>query len=240
MSEGRILSLNESDISGYIRPSVLCSLSMDCTMTETAAEGASNQRMRDEFGAAWMLARLRLRQFRPLNMDDTITLRATPRAIVGGAYVRCADIFRGDDSVARCDMVFMVVGIEDRKIIRPRDIDKYWYKPPAETPAAELHRLHFRGDSEHVTDIQVRRYDCDKNGHLTSRRYIDYVCESSGYWNGAPKLAKELQIEYMNECRPGETISIDRIWQDGRQLLRGMKPDGHAAFCASCVFEDIC
>ena len=239
MSEERILSLNETDMSGYIRPSVLCALSMDCTMTATNADGASNQRLREEFGAVWMLARLRLRQFVPLNMDDSVTLQTAPRVIVGGGYLRCVDIRRNDEPVARCDMVFMVVSIKDRKIVRPRDIDKYWFNPPADNPSTELRRLHFRGDIEHVSDLQVRRYDCDANGHLTSRRYIDYVCECGGYWDGAPKLARELQVEYMNECHPGELISVDRVFQEDRQLLRGTKPDGRVAFCASCVLEDI-
>lgn len=51
--------------------------------------------------------------------------------------------------------------------------------------------------------------DIDMNGHLTNSKYIDYIMDCFSYENHKKYKVKSIQVSYVNEALPGETIVLN-------------------------------
>ncbi|MBK7094126.1 MAG: hypothetical protein IPH57_03330 [Saprospiraceae bacterium] len=61
-----------------------------------------------------------------------------------------------------------------------------------------------------MSEIKTSYYDIDLNGHVTARRYIDWMMDTfevEFHQNNFPKI---VSINYLNEIWPGEIIQITR------------------------------
>ena len=109
----------ETDIFGLAPPSMLLRLAVEAYMGQITAENAEREKRRRELGAVWMLARLRLEQYKPIEIGDKLLIETSPGFVEGGTYVCTADFSRGGDEVASCQIATMAVLMSARRIIRP-------------------------------------------------------------------------------------------------------------------------
>ena len=87
----------------------------------------------------------------------------------------------------------------------------------------------------------MKHCDCDTNGHLTAFRYVDLICELSGYWGPELHQIRRLQVDFRKECLPGETIDLYHGVRDGIHYVAGYHADGRPSFHASLeLAEETC
>ena len=225
----------ETDIFDNVPPSRMIRACLYGNMRQSEAEGLPNERLYGELGAVWMLARLVLTQRAQLHTGDCPALYVTSRAIDGGTYIRCVDVVKDGVSVAAAELVYIVVRLADRHILRPAVVEEMWQNPRPLYTAPPIRRLRAPQAAEALESVTVRYCDCDKNGHFSSPNYADLVCDAVGYWSGKPKRMDRLQIDFNSEVKPLETIQISRADTDGGYTIMGKKDSGVTAFLAACT-----
>lgn len=227
----------QTDIFGNLPPSALVRLAIESSTREAKLEGISFERLKEEFDATWMAARIRLETERPVCGGNILTAEVTPSAVKRGCFYRQITFFCGDERVGRCVTACMPVVIGERRILRPETLyDGYSVSGPA-PDIPEMHRLRSRERGDHICDITVRGWDCDFNGHMTAARYADFACEAAGYWTGMPKLMRSMQIDYCAECYVGEVLSMSGKQTEDGLIVTGVHFNGRTAFLAMC---DMC
>ena len=230
----------ERDMYGYMPPSLLVRLCMYTTELQSTAEGVSNRWLLDTLGAVWMLARFRCEQTAPIRAGDVLELESTPRAIHGASYIRQVQARCRGREVASCSMVWTMVHLKKRCIVRPAELEALWdgAYPPVELP--DLPRLRTPKDLPERCRTEARRSDCDVNGHLSSSNYADILCDVFGFWEGGPRLMRALQIDFRAEFLPGQEIILYGAKDEkGVWDVCGRHGDGGLGFSAQFSSEEI-
>lgn len=229
----------ETDIFDNVPPSHMIRACLYGNMRQSEAEGLPSERLYDELGAVWMLARLKLLQLAPLHTGDCPELRVTSRAIDGGTYIRCVDVWLNGRSAARAELVYIVVRLADRHILRPAAVEEMWQNPRPLYEAPVIRRLRSPKELEDLGAVTVRYCDCDKNGHFSSPNYANLVCDAVGYWSGRPKLMESLQIDFSSEVKPLGSLRLLKAAEGERHMVVGKKEDGVTAFLAECLLREL-
>lgn len=229
----------ETDIFGYAPPSLIARACMHGNSMQSDAEDMPMERLLNDFGAVWMLAKLKVWQEAPVLEGDELELCVSSRGIEGATFIRLVEVLRAGVLVARGKFVYVVVRLEDKRILRPPVIEASWKNPRPLSVSDPLQKIKIPEQMEEAGSFVVRCFDCDLNGHFSSPGYAALACETVGYWRSGPKLMKELQIEFNSELLPKEEVFISVAARDGRHIVRGVKRGGAVAFAAECFFEDM-
>lgn len=229
----------ETDMYGYMPPSLLVRLCMYATELQSAVEGVGKQWLMDKLGAVWMLARFRCEQTVPIRGGDVLELESTPRSIHGASYIRRVQVLRRGEEVAACLLVWTMVHFEKRCIVRPAELEAIWGRdcPPVELP--DVRRLRRPEELRECCRVPARRSDCDVNGHLSSSNYADILCDAFGFWEGGPRLMRSLQIDFHAEFLPGSEITLLAGEAEGDTCVVGLHGDGSPGFAARFCAEEI-
>ena len=238
MSEYQFTAGNmECDYFFQLPPKRILERCLDATLTDQHRDGCGLAELKEHFDAVWMISHMRITQSDFINPDDVITIRTTPRMEKRSCYFYYADLFRGEEQVARWECTYIPVYRVGHHILRLNLLEPLWNTPPMETAPSTMHRL--RPDCEFVPcgSDTVRRSDCDKNLHMTSGAYLSLTCDALGYWESeTPRLMRSIQVDFSSEVYPGTLLQFERGEADGVRYLRGIKPDGVVAFSAACEF----
>jgi len=203
--------------------------------------GLGGDKMVADYGAVWMMARMYVRLSRPIANGDELRLTTWHRGADKTAVVnRDFDIFAGDERIGEAVISWVIVDVALRKLVKPlaltivadspvpcvvKDIVPGKIKPP-EYMTQEMTRI-------------VRYSDTDLNGHMNNTKYVDIACDAVQYEKLTGKFISEVQINYMQECFPGEELMISRGEQDGLEYVRGADKEGKVRFDVGLRIEDI-
>ena len=100
-------------------------------------------------------------------------------------------------------------------------------------------RLGMPNDMEEYEKYTVRYSDCDHNQHLRACEYVNFICDAAEYWTGPvrEKKGRALNVEFLGECKAGETLTICRKFTPEAVYVSGSRPDGKVSFKAYFVME---
>ena len=86
----------------------------------------------------------------------------------------------------------------------------------------------------------MRYSDCDLNGHVNNTRYADFACDAVEMENLAPdRYLAEMQLGYLAECRPGETLTLQTSGLGDSRFVRGVDDAGKPRFEAALLFGEL-
>ena len=86
----------------------------------------------------------------------------------------------------------------------------------------------------------MRYSDTDVNGHVNNTRYADFACDAVEMEDLAPdRFLAEMQIGYLAECLPGETLLLQVGEQGDRRYVRGVDKEEKPRFEAALFFGEI-
>ena len=222
----------ETDLFKTVPPSGLLKACVHGNTQQSEIEGLSAEKFRKDLDAVWMIAGARLRQSEPIYERDMLEVRVDSRGIEGCSYVRPIEVYKAGHKIAQVKLVYIAVRTDDRCILRPSAVEECWKNPRPLSKSEVYRKLKALPFAESAGSVTVRRSDCDLNGHLSAFNYLTIVCEALGYWEGEPKLAEFIQIDFRSELLPGETVSLKKARSGGVDMLRGVKENGITAFAA--------
>jgi len=218
-----------------IPPAELARMIISDTIFQLDYDGIPRLRLIEEKHGAWMVDKFRLEQMRAISYPDVIEVDVQPRREKGVRIYYSALVKVDGELVAKAEISFFAVEFLERRILRLSELSHMW-KESAQK-GNNMEKAAYRGEMSPCGKYTVRYSDCDSNRHLTSPKYLDYVCDVTGYWSGGEKLCALMQVDYVSECRPGEEISFLCHNEEEKTYIRGVHADGSTAFDAVCAYR---
>lgn len=233
------LASQDIDCHYRIRPATLLGFLQDASADAAAQFHATREEMVEKYDLFWMVARVRYRLTAPICWGQELTIqtwhRGADKTLMFRDYLLSVD----GKEVGRATTVWVLCSLTTRKLARFSSFPEFegtdggdlcWdtkvphLRLPQSLVTAERRLLHFS--------------EMDVNGHINNTRYADFMCDALGDKLADPQcFVSELQIGYLEECRPGETLEVQLAQADGRFYLQGLGPNASPRFQGYLVLE---
>ena len=230
-----------SDLFGRCRPSALLTFLQE-TATDHAIElHLSRRELMEQYHVFWMLARVWFRLDRPLRLGQTLSVRTWHRGDRGAMLYRDFDLFADGVPVGEAVSVWVLADVDTHKVRKLGDIPQACacdggslckekklakLRMPDELTLSEERRMHYS--------------DTDMNGHVNNTRYADFVCDALRLEELSPeRFVCAMQIGYVAECVPGETIQILTQHGPEQDYVHGVDNRGVSRFDAAIWYGNV-
>jgi len=168
----------------------------------------------------WVLSRLKIRIHRFPRVQEPVTIQTWPKGIQQKIfYMRDYFVLAEDGShLASATSAYVLANTKTRRMLSPQGmngelpenhglnaLDEGLDKIPVVEPLEERFTTSARYSSVEVI------------GHVNNTRYIDWVSDCFSFDEHRAMQLSWLQINYINEVRPGDQIAIQRGMYPGNQ-----------------------
>lgn len=222
----------QTDLFDRCRPSSLLAFLEDAGTLHAVELGAGRQELVDSLNGIWVLSRILVSLSGPVPGGSELRVDTWHRGPKGALFYRDFELFVSGSPVGFAVSAWVVVNQQTRSMMRPSLVQKEnaWQQPKS-LPVEALSRLHLPAQMQVAGSHTVCYSDLDLNGHVNNTHYADYVCNALGVERMRAGFLRELQINYLAECVPGDTISIYFAQgESGVSYVSGVKQDGKACF----------
>lgn len=194
--------------------------------------GGANPRMIAKYRHCWMIARMQFTLSRPLRLHDALELKTWHRGGDSAVMYRDTDLLVDGKQVGEALASWVLADLDTRTLARMSAFPELQgtdggplnrttrlraLRLPADLPEAERRTFHYS--------------DLDANGHVNNTRYADLLCDALALQTApAGAFVTELQLNYIKECRAGETVTLKAAWRDGAGLVSGEDAAGESRF----------
>jgi acyl-ACP thioesterase len=187
-------------------------------------------------GQGWILSRMSVVMDRRPKFRETVTVRSWPRGWEQLFALRHYDIRDASDTpIVRARSYWIIIDIEKRRPLRPQAVmETIPSNEGMNALPSGAAGLEARDNLVETGKRKAAYSDIDYNGHVNNARYIRWIQDAvqPELLEAAGKM--RLDINYLNEIRPGETTEIlcAPLDEAGAFAFEGRKIDGPAAFRA--------
>ena len=214
------------------RPSALLGYLQEAATLAAENRNFGRQVLLQEYGAFWMLARLWYRLERPLHWGEELTIHTWHRGGKSVSMYRDFDLYVDGTYVGQAVSVWVLVCLEDRKMLRLSEIPELEGTSGGErNKDIQLYKLRLPERME-PTERRLMHYsDTDINGHVNNTRYADFACDAIRADLLAPDVfVAGMQLGYNAECKPGEVIDLLCAQEDKTCFVHGIDETGKSRF----------
>lgn len=164
---------------------------------------------------AWVLSRMKVRAYDFPQMGETVTLKTWPKGIHQKIFYMRDYTLTGEDGrkLAVATSAFLIIDTRTRRMAIPNALKLSASMPDNGGLSAIDEPL------EHLTPVDHLR-DCysvhagysmvDVVGHVNNARYIDWISDCFPMEDYQTHRAGWLQINYLNEVKPGDVVKLER------------------------------
>ncbi|MDR3296467.1 MAG: acyl-ACP thioesterase [Clostridiales Family XIII bacterium] len=236
------ITSSDVDFASKLRLSAMFDFFQDIASQHAANLGASVERLREDYGAAWILTRARLEVDRYPVLHDKITLETWPQA-PRALYERDYAIRNeAGDVMARAASTWIIMKLKTREIMREKLLDYYNIELKKDRALEKrVGKLRPVENAAPVYEKPIGYSDIDYNEHINNARYVDYVMDCMTVQEHKQRTARAIEIHYLNEAVPGETILLRRAeaGSEGKSVyVDGVEKTGGAqVFVSVTEFE---
>ena len=220
---------------GQCRPSALLGHLQEAATRAAEDGGFGRSALGDKYRAVWVLSRIWFRLERPLRWDEQAVVRTWYRESRGAMMYRDFDIQIGEERVGESVSVWVLLRPEDKHILRLSQVPELAGHGGGELCKEKtLSKLRLPDGLTRADSRPLRYSDTDINGHVNNTRYADFACDAVHLEGRRPEeFVQEMQIGYLAQCWPGETLDILARREGEQFLVRGEDAGGAVRFDAS-------
>ena len=214
------------------RPSALLGYLQEAATLAAENRNFGRQVLLQEYGAFWMLARLWYRLERPLHWGEELTIHTWHRGGKSVSMYRDFDLYVDGTYVGQAVSVWVLVCLEDRKMLRLSEIPELEGTSGSErNKDIQLYKLRLPERMEPAERRLMHYSDTDINGHVNNTRYADFACDAIRADLLAPDVfVAGMQLGYNAECKPGEVIDLLCAQEDKTCFVHGIDETGKSRF----------
>lgn len=236
-----LVDTRDTDPLGQCRPSSLLSMLQESATQAAIALDISRERMLERYNCFWMLARIWFRLDRPLFWDDRLTLKTWHRGGKGAAMYRDYDLLVDGTPVGEAVSTWVLADQDTRKLIRLGSVAEFQGTDGGTLcKDKQLSRLKLPGAMTPAGSRTLYYSDADVNRHVNNARYADYLCDALRLEElGKGRRVSSMQIGFLAECRPGETLTISTAQAGGLYYVHGADEAGVSRFDGCLSLEDL-
>ena len=227
------LTASDVDCHGLCRPSALLQYLQNMATEHATILEFDADRMLAEYNAVWMMARLHLTLDRPVAFPGELTIHTYHRGVIERTAVvfRDFDLFVGGERVGEATASWVLADIQNRKILKPGAIP-FLLESPRPPVVKDRIPAKIKAPAEMAQEVvrSVTYSDTDINGHMNNTKYVDVACDAIRYDLCKGQFISELQVNYLQECFPGDEIIVLRGAADNAHYVRGTDAAGRVRF----------
>jgi len=195
-----------------------------------------NDVLPERYGAAWVYTRYRLRVFHKLDYTEPATLTTWMEPYRQPVLVKQNLLIHQHGTVAAQGKLESVVF----NLVRQRPLKLTAIDFPEGMPEAIDNDIPDFLPLEKTAEGMEERYrrivrvsDLDKSRHMTNLRYIEMFQDAhdSDFWQAF--CADEVQINFLTQCREGETLSVRSRMDSNKLYMAALHEDGKLAAIAA-------
>lgn len=223
------------------RPSALLGLLQEAATEAAMMLSVSREEMLERHNAFWMLARIWYRLDRPLRWNETVTVHTWHRGGKGASMYRDFDLFVAGEPVGEAVSTWVLADQDTHKLLRLSTISEVQNTDGGERCKQRmLTRVRLPEDMTLAEERRMRYSDTDINCHVNNSKYADFICDALHLEVlGKGAFVSALQVGFLAECLPGESIHVYTGYRDGTRYVHGSDADGRSRFDAALTLEDL-
>lgn len=233
------VSVRDTDPFGHCRPSALLAMFQEAA-TEAALDlHVSREEMLERHNAFWMLARMWYRLDRPLHWQESFTVRTWHRGGKGASMYRDFDLFEGEKRVGEAVSTWVLADADTHKPLRLSGLSEF-QGTSGEGLCKDklLTRVRLPEGMTLAEERPLHYSDADINRHVNNCKYADFACDALHLETlGEGKFVSSLQVGFLAECRPGETLALYTGQAGGVCYVHGTDAGGKSRFDAALTLE---
>lgn len=226
---------------GHCRPSAVLGILQEAATYAAQQLGCTREETLERYNCFWMLARIWYRLERPLRWDEPLTVRTWHRAAKGASIYRDFDLYVGDEYVGEAVSTWVLADYDTHRLLRMSKVVEFQSRDGGELcKERTLSRIAMPEPMEPAGTRRMHYSDADVNGHVNNNRYADFICDAVELERrGEGKFVSELQVGFLAECRPGETIGLS-VGRDGESwFVHGGDAGGKSRFDGMMTLADL-
>ncbi|MCL2191945.1 MAG: thioesterase [Treponema sp.] len=225
-SEDFLVRFNAIDRSDTMTLSAVLNVFQELAVSHAENLGVGREAMAST-GQAWILSRMSVQVDRRPNYCEAVTVRSWPRSWEKLFALRDFDVLDAQGSpIIRARSCWIIIDMEKRRPIRPQSalegihlnegLDALPFVPAS---------LEERQSMQKMAEYRALYNDVDYNGHVNNVSYIRWVENALDPSILEQAKRSRLDINYMNEVRPGEVVDL---WSANIDLAEEPPVPSHA------------
>ena len=161
-----------------------------------------------ERGIVFVLVKMKSKFYKPLFVDDEITVDTCHRKTKGASFIRDYLIKKDGEIVGETSSYWVLMDVNTRHMCRPSVLDSE-LNTPVELCSFEIDdRFSFPQDVEPLTySYKVVFSDLDQNRHMNNTRYPDICFDALGDVF-EEKFVSDIRLDYIAEAKIGDELEL--------------------------------
>jgi medium-chain acyl-[acyl-carrier-protein] hydrolase len=200
----------ETDFQGNWKPACLIQNMIDAASEHAGLLGFDYASMLER-DLVWVLARLKIHFFELPGLNQTVIIKTWPKGIQQKLFfMRDFDIRSADNRpLAAASFAWLLINPKARRVLPPHALGGTVPNNGGLSALDEqLEKIGLPdGLSERLT-VNAGYSAVDLLGHVNAARYIEWVCDCFPQEEYQANCLDWLQINYVNETKPGESVCI--------------------------------
>lgn len=164
-----------------------------------------------EHGIVFVLTKNTVKFYDDIKKYDEVTITTYPRGTRGVSFLRDYDVFVGDKRVAYASSTWVLLDINNRRLLRPCALDSIGSVPVELENIIELEdkRIKFSSENLEKTDVRKVYYShIDYNGHMNNTFYPEIVFDYLPDENKISLKDKFISVYYVTELMQDQEYEI--------------------------------
>lgn len=195
---------------GIIKMSALFKLFQKAAGDDFDKTGMTYEILR-EHGIVFILTKNTVKFYDDIKKYDEVTVTTYPRGTRGVSFLRDYDLYVGGKRVAYASSTWVLLDINNRRLLRPNALDNIGSVPVELENIIEIEdkRIKFSAENLNKTDVREVYYShIDYNGHMNNTFYPEIVFDylPDKYKNTLKD--KLISVYYVTELMQGEKYEI--------------------------------
>jgi acyl-ACP thioesterase len=167
---------------------------------------------------AWVLSRVKIYFWNYPAAGETVVVRTWPKGIQQKLFfIRDFELEYPDgQKVASASTAWLLINPKTRRLLSPQALGSNLPENSGRFALDEtLNKINPPEDLPEQHKVQARYSALDLMGHVNNARYVEWITDSFSVEDYTQRKLAWLQINYINEVKPGETVSICLDRQSG-------------------------
>jgi medium-chain acyl-[acyl-carrier-protein] hydrolase len=228
----------ETDFRGKWRPASFVQAMIEAATEHAAALGYDYPTM-VAHDMVWVLSRFKVRFDEFPAVTEKVKIKTWPKGIQQKLFFMRDFELRGQDGrrLAAASFAWLLISPTARRLLFPTAITQAFGRSVPDNGGLSaldesLERISLPAGLEERSEVDASYSAVDMLGHATAARYVEWVTDCFSQAEHAGRQLAWLQVNYLNETRPGERLSLaagtdggdhERWYVQGTNLNTGQK-----------------
>lgn len=224
----------EVSAQSIMKLSVLLRICQETSEQHLASLGIGYETLKND-GLVFLITRSKMKITRMPVHGETIVVKTHPCGVVGPQFYRDYLFYAGGEKIIDVMQASVAADTVSHKIMHPKKFMKYGIDPcPNGITDIRLGKIELPEGMPLQGDRPIRFSDLDYNSHLNNAVYGDII--SDFIPDGVVgRQFSEIQINYVNESKLGETLKIYAREQNGSITMYGDNERGRGFECTAVM-----